>query len=259
MGIVRVALLGLAVVVVSVATFLWNAPASLADWTLDRVSDGRVRLADTGGTLWAGRGRVVLVDIATPSTDESLLNGLVLPGQLRWEVSALPLLIGRVDVTASLDGISAPLRLSGTFTEIRGSAATLNLPSVDLGRLGSPWNTIRPSAAVGLRWDGFTVERGLFEGKMSIDLRDASSSMSPVRPLGSYRIDVDSRRNGTNVVLTTISGPLNLSGTGVWNNRSGLRFSAVAESDARERERLQGLLSLIGRREGDKIVFKIGA
>ncbi|MFT3803063.1 MAG: type II secretion system protein N [Burkholderiaceae bacterium] len=259
MRFVRGLLWGLAVLVVAVGTFLWSAPASFGDWALARISAGRVRLADTGGTLWDGRGRVVLVDTAMPASDRYLLNGLVLPGQLRWQVRALPLLIGMVDITASLDGISAPLKLSGSFNEIRGSAGVLNLPSVDLGRLGSPWNTIRPSAAVGLQWNGFTIQRGVFDGKLVIELRDASSSMSPVRPLGSYRIDVDSRRSGTDVALTTVSGPLNLAGKGVWNNRSGLRFSATAESDARERDRLQGFLALLGRREGDKIVFKIGA
>ncbi len=259
MAIIRKILLVVAVLAVALGTFLVSAPASFGDWTLARMTEGRVRLADTSGTLWDGKGRVVVVDTAMPASDRHLLNGLVLPGQLRWQVRALPLLIGMIDATVSLDGISAPLKLSGPFGEIRGSAATLNLPSVDLGRLGSPWNTIRPSAAVGLQWDGFTLQRGVFDGKIVIELRDASSSMSPVRPLGSYRIDVDSRRSGTNVALTTVNGPLNLSGSGVWNNRSGLRFSATAESDARERDRLQGFLALLGRREGDKIVFKIGA
>ena len=165
-----------------------------------------------------------------------------------------------IDASVTLDGISAPLKLTGGFNEIRGSSATLNLPSVDLGRLGSPWNTIRPSAAVGLNWNDFAIRRGTFEGRLSIELREASSAMTSVRPLGTYKIDVDSKPAGaTDVVLRTLRGPLTLNGSGVWDKRSGLRFSATAEADARERERLQGFLVLIGRREGDKVVFKIGA
>lgn len=253
-------LLALVVLFAGLVTLLWNLPASVGDRVLDHLSNGRARLADTSGTVWKGRGKVVLVDVAAERQQTGpVLAGLVLPGQLSWQVRIVPLMIGLVDVTLGLDGINTPLRLNGSFSEIRGSGGTLSLPAVDLGRLGSPWNTIRPSAAVGLQWDAFTIRQGAYEGRMSIELRDAASSMTPVRPLGTYRIDVDSKTAGTKVNLQTLSGPLKLSGSGQWDKRYGLRFSAYAEPDASERDRLQGFLALIGRREGDKTVIKIGA
>lgn len=94
---------------------------------------------------------------------------------------------------------------------------------------------------------------------MSVELREAASAVSPVRPLGSYKVDVVSSGLQADVSLSTLQGPLRLSGNGNWTGRSGLRFTVQAESEPRERERLSGLLSLVGRREGERVIIKIGA
>jgi general secretion pathway protein N len=255
-------LVGIVAVVCSLVLF---APAGLADAALSQATSGRIRLANASGTFWQGEGRIVLVDpsptaqTGAPTTGPLALAGLMLPGQFTWHLQALPLLLGLVDADISLDGMSKPLHLSGSFGDLRGSAASLDLPSVELGRLGSPWNTIRPSAAIGLRWESFAIKQGLFEGKMAIELRDAASVMCPVRPLGSYRIDVSGNGREADITLATLAGPLNLSGKGGWNSRTGLRFTAEAQPDASERDRLQAFLALLGRRDGDKVILKIGA
>lgn len=252
---------------VVLAVMVAFAPASMADWALDRATAGRLRLADGQGSLWQGQGRVVLVDVKpaelagaqAAARPEQILRGLALPGTLRWQVRAMPLLLGLVEAQLSLDGMTQPLRLSGSFGELRGSASSLSLPVLDLGRLGSPWNTIRPSAGIGVQWNDFTLKQGLFEGNMSIELRDAASAMTPVRPLGTYRVAVASAGRQADVTLATAKGPLNLSGKGRWSARSGLQFTAEAWPDASERERLQSMLNLVGRREGDRVIIKIGA
>ena len=252
-------LIGAAALVVSVVGF---APVGLADWTLAQATAGRIRLANASGTLWQGQGRIVLADVTSAGGADAgpvTLAGVVLPGELKWHLKPLPLVLGLIDAELLLDGMSKPLRLSGSFDDLRGSAAGLDLPSVELGRLGSPWNTIRPSAAIGLRWESFAIRRGLFEGKMTVELRDAASVMCPVRPLGSYRIDVVSNGRDADVSLSTLAGPLNLTGKGAWNGRTGLRFTAEALPDAGERERLQAFLALVGRRDGDKVILRIGA
>jgi general secretion pathway protein N len=59
--------------------------------------------------------------------------------------------------------------------------------------------------------------------------------------------------------MTTLSGPLRLEGGGTWDARSGLRFTAEASAEEPERARLQPLLGLLGRREGERTIIKIGA
>jgi general secretion pathway protein N len=250
-----------------VAVLVAFAPASILDAALASGSAGRFRLADAEGTVWRGSGRFVIADDlpaagdpgATPTGGVWVVDGFALPARIAWRVSALPLLLGLVDASVSLDGMPQPVRLSGSVSDLRISAGTLDLPSAQLARLGSPWNTIQPSAAVALRWEALTLRNGVVDGRASIELRDTSSAMTPVRPLGTYRIDVNGTGRDVALTLSTLSGPLQLQGSGTWSPRSGIRFTAEARAEGIERARLQSLLGLIGRRDGEKTIIRIGA
>jgi len=256
-GILIAALLGAAV---ALAAF---APASLADAALRSATSGRLALAETTGTVWHGSGRIVLIDVARARPESAgsrppVLVGVAIPGRLEWELRALPLLVGVVDAAFRLEGMAAPVRLAGNLNEVRIGAGGFALPSVELGRLGSPWNTFRPVASLALRWEGMAFRSSGFEGRATIELRDLASALSPVRPLGSYRIEVVGSGASTAVTMATIAGPLQLTGDGSWNARTGLRFRGLARSDPVEEARIRSFLNLVGKREGDATVITIG-
>jgi len=249
-------LLGAACALASALAF---APASWADLALREATLGRLRLADPAGTVWRGSARLVVADAAAGGAPAArVAGGLALPGRIEWTLRALPLLLGLVDATISLEAARSPVRISGNPTDLRVDAGSLDLPSAQLDRLGSPWNTIRPSAALSMRWGALAIRRGVLDGRASIELRDASSAMTPVRPLGTYRIDVTGNGRDVALVLVTLSGPLQLQGRGSWDRRAGIRFTAEARADGPERPALQSLLALVGRREGDRTVIRIG-
>ncbi len=257
------ALLGL---VVSLATVLATAPATLVDWGLDRATDGRVRLADAAGSIWNGRGRVVLVDMATEGERRSRgarrvdsLAGVVIPGTIHWRISPLPLLIGRLQANASHESMATPVTLTGNARRLQGTGGSLQLPSVNLARLGSPWTTVRPTASLAVRWQPFVIDQGRFVGQATLELRDVASALTPVRPLGAYRIVIDGTGASSRIQMSSIEGPLRLSGDGTWTPQAGLRFTAYAQADEAERVRLQSLLGLLGRREGARTMIRIGA
>lgn len=245
---------GLAAIVV-LAT---QAPASFADLALSQATQGRVRLAETTGTIWTGRGRVVLADAADTSAGVTIA-GVVIPGAFAWSISAWPLLVGVLDARIEHDSMRQPVLLTGRAGELRATPGSLQLPPVALDRLGSPWNTIRPTGALTLSWESVTLRSGRFEGRAAIELQQAASALTPVRPLGAYRIEVVGSGAQAQVRMSTLSGPLRLDGSGTWDARSGLRFTAEAVADEPERARLQPLLGLLGRREGDRTIIKIGA
>lgn len=241
------------------AALVGFAPATLADWGLRESTAGRVGLAETDGTVWNGTGRLVLIDVSDRNENRTTVAGVAIPGRVAWDVRMLPLLLGIVNANVKFDGMGEPVRLSGGFSEMRISAGQLSLPSVDLGRLGSPWNTIKPAGALALEWDGLTLRQGAFDGRASIELREMASALTPVRPLGSYRIGVIGQGNSAKLDISTISGPLLLEGDGTWTSRRGVQFKALASAEDRERARLQTLLGLIGKRQGKKTLIKIGA
>jgi len=248
----------------ALAVLATQAPASFADVALERVTQGRVRLAEASGTVWSGRGRIVLADIADPGAERRVgavasVPGVVLPGRFGWTLSPWPLLVGVLDARIEHDSMRQPVLLTGRAGELRATPGSLQLPPVALDRMGSPWNTIRPTGALTLSWENVTLRSGRFDGRASIELQQAASALTPVRPLGAYRIDVVGSGAQAQVRMTTLSGPLRLEGGGTWDARSGLRFTAEASAEEPERARLQPLLGLLGRREGERTIIKIGA
>lgn len=194
----RIALWTVLGLLVALVTALVLAPASMADWGLKVATHGRVRLADASGSIWHGQGKVVLVDVAALATRERdkpdavlPLPGVLVPGTIRWDIQVLPLLIGRVQVLARHDSMAQPVEISGTFARPRFSAGSIRLPNVSLSRLGSPWSTVQPTASLALSWEPFEIVNGKANGVASIELRDVASALTPVRPLGAYRLDID--------------------------------------------------------------------
>ena len=240
-------------------TLVASAPASLADAAVARASLGRVRLADAQGSIWSGSARVVLGDAQEASAAGSgALRGLAVPGTVRWSLRALPLLLGLVDATVSVGEGRPPVQLSGHPAELRVGAGGIELPAVTLTGLGSPWNTIRPTAALALQWEALTVRAGVLDGRAAIELRDLSSAMTPVRPLGTYRLAVEGNGRDVSLALRTLSGPLRLQGQGTWDRHAGVRFEAQAHAEGEDRLRLQSLLTLVGRRDGERTIVRIG-
>jgi len=242
-------------------------PASFADAALARATQGRVRLAQAQGTIWNGSARLVLAEgrvsasddaAALPPADDALVAGVAIPGRVDWSIRALPLLVGQLDAQLRFDRVAQPVRVHGGWGEVRVDAGAVELPSVELGRLGSPWNTVRPSGALRLSWENLVLRRSGLDGRAQIELRGASSAMTPVRPLGSYRVDVVGSGSRAELSIATIDGPLRLQGNGSFDANRGLRFVAEASAEARVRERLQSFLGLIGPREGEHTIIRIG-
>lgn len=245
-------------------------PASYADAALAHATQGRMRLAQAQGTIWNGSAKLVLAagggasavgDAQAPAfgRDDLLVDGVAIPGRVDWRIRALPLLVGQLDAQLRFDRVARPVRVHGSWGEVRIDAGAVELPSVELGRLGSPWNTVRPAGALSLSWENLVLRPAGLDGRARIELRGASSAMTPVRPLGSYRVDVVGRGNRAELSIATIDGPLRLQGNGSFDANRGLRFVAEATAEARERDRLQSFLGLIGPREGERTIIRIGA
>ena len=250
-----------AFVLLAISVFLWSAPASWADSIASQATSGRVRLAESQGKLWAGSARIVLVDPSSIGNTDSTavgIAGVVIPGRCRWDLAALPLLVGNIRLQLQFENMATPVFVTGDRAKLTGSAGALDLPAVRLDRLGSPWNTIQPNAALAVKWDPFVLERGQFVGKAALTVSQVGSALTSVNPLGSYRIDLDSTPQKAALAIVTLSGPLQLEGQGDWTSRTGVRFTAYAQAQA-EQAKLQPLLGLLGKREGDRTVIRLGA
>lgn len=91
----RAALLVVLAALVLIVAFAWQAPATLITGRLERLTDGRMTMAQAEGTLWHGHGVLAAGDARIP---------------LAWRLHPIPLLRGEiaVDLLPGAPGASSP-------------------------------------------------------------------------------------------------------------------------------------------------------
>lgn len=241
-------------------TVLVVAPAQWAAYAVDRSTGGHAALAETSGTLWNGSALLVVASSSEPGAARATL-----PERLSWRLSPWALMLGQLDLTVTHpSALTQPLAvrapLSGGATTL--SATTVRLPASLLVGFGAPWNTIRPGGVLLIAWDRLQIEPRRMQGNISAEWQYASSALTPVSPMGHYRLETNGVWPGTRIDLLTISGPLELRGSGTIPEGGGIRFTgraqAVAGTDPGVKAQLTGLISLLGRRDGDGAILKFG-
>ncbi|RZT29658.1 type II secretion system protein N [Cupriavidus agavae] len=239
----RWALVGLAAVIVTTVASL---PAT---WMAERIateSQRRVLLADASGTLWRGSATLAL------SAGTGSQTATVLPGRLTWDVAFWPLLAGTLRVVVNQDAaMAAPVALAVTPVGWTVQSGSIRLPAAMLEGIGAPFNTLRPDGAMRIDWSAL---QGRFAGNqksghLTVQLDQMSAAVSRLRPLGSYRADVDLTGADGKLQLKTLSGPLYLEGSGTLGR--GARFEGTARADPDAQTQLAGLLGLLGRHENN--------
>ena len=123
-----------------------------------------------------------------------------------------------------------------------------------LASAGAPFNTLKPGGTLEASWNDTVLRGAALTGEVQIDWRDASSALSTVAPIGSYRLRVTGRGDGSALELATLSGPLQLQGRGRIEG-SRIRFNGTAGAEADMRPALNGLLGVLGMRSGDKVLL----
>jgi general secretion pathway protein N len=157
--------------------------------------------------------------------------------------------------------------INWSLTKTQIMANEIKLPANILEGLGNPWSTLRPRGELGARWTDINLvnfggsEAGntSASGVIRIIISRLTSPISPVKPLGGYEISANIGQDGVNWTLSTTSGPLLLKGQGDFSNQAGnkgMHFSGEASASPEAQESLIGLLSLLGKKEGDTYRLK---
>jgi general secretion pathway protein N len=251
----RWALLG--ALIGALATLALFAPARWLASVLHEQSAGRLVLINPRGTVWNGASGVVFASGAGGA------DAISLPGALSWKLRP------------SWGGISASLELSCCTAKpisLRASPGVNGLqlrlldgqsrwPAALLAGFGAPFNTLKPEGVLDLSTQGLELRLGrqdlAFQGRATLDATDISSSLSTLRPMGSYRAVLEGG-NAPSLLLTTREGSsLRLSGSGRWTG-TRLRFSGEASAAPGREDALSNLLNIIGRRDGARSIINLG-
>lgn len=249
-----------AALLILILTALVVAPAQWAAGYVRSATNGRLELAEASGTLWNGSAVVVLA-----SPGETGASRASLPERLSWRLSPWALLAGQIDLALTHpSALAQPLTINAPIfgSKLTLGPTALRLPASLLTGLGAPWNTVRPGGILTVSWDRMAIGPGRWEGKLGGEWQYATSALTPVSPMGHYRVQTNGIWPGTQLELLTISGPLELMGNGTINEGGRLRFTgraqAMAGTDPGVKAQLTGLISLLGRRDGEGSLLNFG-
>jgi general secretion pathway protein N len=273
---------------------LVQAPAR---WLADAVgsaSNGQVQLLNARGTVWQGQAHVLLSG-GSGSQDRTLLPTPVRwhlrPTWLGQAADTAPSSSSTSSSTSTSSnaadtgaGPSAPRGLAlavGLDTDCclpnglqlwvqprwRGLALHMaphqsQWPAELLAGLGTPWNTLQLQAQLALSTSAIGLQVGptglRSQGTATLDVRDAASRLSTLRPMGSYRLTWQASPQATpTLTLSTVQGALLLQGRGEWI-AGRLRFQGDAQASPGREDALANLLNILGRRQGARSLITIG-
>ena len=232
------------------------APAAWLQRAVAAATDGRVVLHDSQGTLWHGSAQLGFT--GGPGSSDAMR----LPGRVQWDVrpdwDQLHLAL-RADCCTS-DAQRMDLKPGLRSWRLHIQPGQSNWPADLLGGLGTPWNTVQLQGTLTLKTQGLTlvssVDRLQLEGSLSLDMPQISSSLSTLRPLGSYQLLLQGGEQPA-LDLRTLEGSLQLQGNGRWT-AGHLRFTGEARAGAGNEAELSNLLNIMGRRDGARSVITLG-
>ena len=253
---IAAALLMVIVTVVVMLPAAWLAPV------VEKQTGGRFSLGDAEGSLWQGSAFLGVVSAGEKSAMTRVPLMPLLPGRFYWRLSPM-LLLGRVDMRIdNRDVLTQPVNLQGNWHQWTLTPSALQLPAERLSALGAPLNTLKPSGRMRLSWEMLTLSSmpvGItIDGPMQLDMTEIASALSPVKPLGDYQLQLDWRGALAQLTLKTLSGPLQLRGSGVLAN-GRLQFSGEAWAQEGQEQRLAILLNLLGqqRQQGNRNIIAL--
>jgi general secretion pathway protein N len=276
-------------------------PASLVATELSSLTNQHVQLAEVDGTVWHGSALTVLTGGHDSRDPPSVLtsrlewwlhprwNGIslklaqpcclpqglevVLQKQLKgWRVT-----VSGADGAAAQGPRAAPGAQPGQgFIGGPGADASTPLgewPASLLIGLGWPANTLQPNGLLSVKAQqlAFVIRdnRLAMEGHAQFEIRQASSRITTLDTLGSYRLAIDGApppppgatpgagTGRTRITLTTLEGALILDGNGEIGP-DGAHFHGTARAAPGSEAPLNNLLNIIGRRNGALSVISIG-
>lgn len=242
-----------------VATVLF-APAAWLSTGIALISQGRVALNEPFGTVWNGSGQLVL------SGGSGSRDATTLPGRIHWRLKPtftldLQLKVDADCCTAQSVSILVSPRLNGLTAVVQPSQS--DWPAMLLTGLGAPFNTIDLQATLKLNTQVLTLEwlnkELKLDGKAALDVIDASTRLSTLRPVGSYRLNFQGSQGAAapSLNLETLSGSLLLTGNGqLTGNR--WRFNGEASAAPGFEAALSNFLDILGRRVGPRSIITVG-
>ena len=236
--------------IISTLVFLFiYAPAQFLGSLLGELSNGRLGLASSQGSIWHGNANIYLNSVDTEShivNTMQLNNTSVNLGPISWDIQPLQFLIGRVALHVNWNN-SGPFWVTLDTSRLHIEHAAFNVPASIVSALVPTLKVAQLGGQLSIRCQNFTFTRTELLGQLEIDWNQSSSPLTMVTPLGSYHAQIDGLGNALNIKVETHGdSPLIMQGNGRWTEAEGLHFDSTFEASTANKIQLQELLRVMG-------------
>jgi len=215
------------------AALLWNPPAAIVAYAIERLSGQALQLRAPTGSAWKGIGRLYARQRSGEHVDL---------GPLSWTTRPARALLGKLPVDLAIGGSGGNLRVelsAGTVT-VRG--LNLELPGRLMASLVPALEGLGPLGQLRIGSENLRLESGSYYGVVALEWRPMQLSRLRGVVLGSHVARLRGAGENVDVELTTLEGPLRLNGTGNWKKDSGLELAGTIEHGEDRTGELSALL-----------------
>lgn len=223
---------------------LATLPASVAGSRAEAWTGGQLTLREVTGTAWYGS--------ATP-TARVPGGGAIALDRVSWSWKPLDLFRGRVafDVSVAMEKLSGTATIARTPLAWEAHGIAVQGPAAALARLHPLLATWQPAGNVAIESASFRFDSRSFAGTARAEWRDATLALSPVSPLGAWRLELAADGGPVKATLSTQRGPLRLSGQGTIAASGKVTFNGEARAEGGREADVASLLNAIGPRRAD--------
>lgn len=213
-------------------------PARWLAARLEAAVPGRYQAHDVEGTFWKGSARAVL----------TAPGGTLVVDRAEWDFLPSRLLQGRLAYAITLRGAGfeakyeAGRSIGGWGVRDLALRADAALVAAALP-LVARW---RPEGSVTATAPSLDMAGNDVRGSLRIEWKSAATSLSAVRPLGSYRAELAAEGPSGKLALSTLEGPLRLAGQGRVEWPTRLTFKGEARAEGADARALDPLMEILG-------------
>lgn len=238
---------GLAYAVTALAAFgamlLLLAPATWIADAIDDASGHRVQFREASGTVWNGSARLLA------RTPERLLD----LGIVRWTARPAGVLPPTVRAELHYPAARQPVRMEISPRGVALGRLELQLPASILTLVAPALASFGPKGTIHVRADGLRLERAAYFGLAEVEWGRAALQSQPGLALGSHVARLRGGGDKVDIDLSTLEGPLSLTGRATWRANAGFEVAGTAE--ARSPEMVPLLKAVCGSYQGTACPF----
>lgn len=225
-------------------------PAEVVARLVAERSNHTVFLVDPTGTVWDGGAANIIIT--------SPMNQVSIP-KIRWHARLGRLVRGQLAAELRAANDSRAL-VATTPTSVTLEDASITLPANLVAVLSPALSIWRPAGELKLDTAQFTVSDDGAVGQATLFWKNAATSLSRVRPLGTYSASIAGKKDAAQFVVSTLNGPLQISGQGTWRNKADWQFNGQARATQGEQAALDDLLKVFSsRKEGEDYLLQFSS